>query len=260
MPLRAKAGLAFATEFDVLHLGICAADAFSRLQVQRFEGHKFEWNVTRTASQDRLTFCAQVALSGRQIDSFVSNGTVQSTPDPLGYTPPNDSHDLISHPQVLAQEYPQTPVQKQSRHDSLRFMHPNSSHNSNSHSQALSLKQSQQDSLCHTHMGCTGGPERYDAFQSSDEPKTVQEARVKAKRDKQVIFFGVPDHSVFPSKGREKQKIKEKALKEAGDKPEKRRAEIENHADDYGNDLLGLGQDILLLACDVLIAELEPED
>ena len=45
----------------------------------------------------------------------------------------------------------------------------------------------------------------------------------------------------FPTEERERQKIKHKALKEQGKKPGKKLKQIEEHFDDCGTDLSGLG-------------------
>ena len=59
--------------------------------------------------------------------------------------------------------------------------------------------------------------------------------------------------NAFPTEGRERQKIKEKARKAAGGEAVKKKFVVENHFDDCGADLSGLGRDIVMLAADYFI-------
>ena len=65
--------------------------------------------------------------------------------------------------------------------------------------------------------------------------------------------------SAFPTEGRERQKVKEKARKLLGLEPNRKKYVIEEHYDDCGSDLSGLGPDVLAFMADYLV-ELESSD
>ena len=90
-----------------------------------------------------------------------------------------------------------------------------------------------------------------DATQHNDLP--LEEARNGDDADATC-------QSAFPTEGRERQKIKEKARKEAGIAAPKRKFDIEDHVDDCGTDLSGLGEDIALLAADLIVERLAEHD
>jgi len=78
--------------------------------------------------------------------------------------------------------------------------------------------------------------------------RQAQSTRADTKRKKSVQF-----QAAYPTAGRERQKIKEKERKAAGIDVVKKKQQIEDHHDDCGNDLTGLGPDISLLASDISI-------
>ena len=57
----------------------------------------------------------------------------------------------------------------------------------------------------------------------------------------------------YPTEERERQKVKQKAMKEAGLEPRKKKFKMEDHHDDCGNDLSGLGSEIIQYAADYVI-------
>ena len=64
----------------------------------------------------------------------------------------------------------------------------------------------------------------------------------------------LPDSApTYPTEERERQKIKQKAMKEAGLEPRKKKFKVEDHHDDCGNDLSGLGTEIIQYAADYVI-------
>ena len=69
----------------------------------------------------------------------------------------------------------------------------------------------------------------------------------KVKRSKPVL--------VFPTAAKERQKIADKARKEAGIAKRTRKFVIEEHYDDCGTDLSGLGADIKALTLEYLVLE-----
>ena len=99
--------------------------------------------------------------------------------------------------------------------------------------------------------------------------RATQQARASAKQQRAVTFFGdstVPPGSphqdreaAFPTEGRERQKVMQKARKLAGGTAIKRKFVVEDHFDDCGTDLSGLGPDIALFAADVIVDTLPVE-
>ena len=65
--------------------------------------------------------------------------------------------------------------------------------------------------------------------------------------------------AAFPTEGRERQKVMQKARKLAGGTAIKRKFVVEDHFDDCGTDLSGLGPDIALFAADVIVDTLPVE-
>ena len=63
----------------------------------------------------------------------------------------------------------------------------------------------------------------------------------------------------YPTEGRERQKIKEKANKLAGIEPNRKKFIIEDKFDDCGSDLSGLGSDIQIYMADYTV-ETESSD
>ena len=95
--------------------------------------------------------------------------------------------------------------------------------------------------------------------------RALQNTRARAKNQRAVTFFGdpvasPPSHSlglpaqpVFPTASRERQKVMQKARKLAGGTATKRKFVIEDHFDDCGTDLSGLGPDIVFFAADIFV-------
>ena len=76
--------------------------------------------------------------------------------------------------------------------------------------------------------------------------------------DKQVNLD--VEHSAFPTEGRERQKEQDKLRKAAGIEKKKRKFHIEEHYDDCGTDLSGLGADALAQTADYLVMPEESHD
>ena len=71
-------------------------------------------------------------------------------------------------------------------------------------------------------------------------------------------YHSTPDvaaQPAYPTESRERQKVMQKARKLAGGAAKKKKFIIEDHYDDCGTDLSGLGADICFLAADVLIVD-----
>ena len=79
------------------------------------------------------------------------------------------------------------------------------------------------------------------------------------KQQRTDAYFGQDVTSAFPTEGRERQKIVEKARKAAVIKAPTRPKPVEEHFDDCGSDLSGVGPDIQLLASSYTLESTEPE-
>ena len=110
-------------------------------------------------------------------------------------------------------------------------------------------------------------PNRINTYTVSpqEERKRLQErcksieasvCRIAVEDDQAATLLA---ESAFPTEGRERQKIKEKARKLLGIEPNKKQYVIEDHFDDCGSDLSGLGPDIFIYLADIL-EELDSSD
>ncbi len=89
--------------------------------------------------------------------------------------------------------------------------------------------------------------------QLSDENRSAQAARRSAKQQRAAAYFDAQVESAFPTEGREGQKVAEKAHKAAGIAARTRPKPVEEHFDDCGIDVSGLGTDLELLAASYII-------
>ena len=93
--------------------------------------------------------------------------------------------------------------------------------------------------------------QRYSGFLGStpavDQLAFLGSTPAKTKRGKPVL--------AFPTAAKERQKIADKARKEAGIAKRTRKFVIEEHYDDCGTDLSGLGADIKALTLEYLVLE-----
>ena len=83
-----------------------------------------------------------------------------------------------------------------------------------------------------------------DEQRRRDENRRVQAQRQTSKANKAMHYFGTDSTLAFPTEGRERQKVKEKERKLAGIEVKRKMKDIEDHVDDCGSDLSGLGPDI----------------
>ena len=211
--------------------------------------HVYDWKTIPFSSERDLRFQAYVGMATHLLGCWLDSGAPvpgsrprpcsagQGTPDSRV---PN-SHDSIS-----------ISCQAQGAHDSRSLRQ-------NTDGPGRPARENPQDSA-----NTTTGPAGHAAG-SAPGPAVAEPSRHKrAKR----IRFGLEDdlgleetglgpepQHAFPTEAAVQAKVREKARKQAGLSPVKRKFTVEEHFDDCGTDLSGLGPDVEVYAVDIFLDE-----